>query len=306
MGRTNLKILVHLGALVAVGAWGVSFISSKVLLESAQLSPIEVFIYRFAIAYVFLLAITFKQIFCHNWKDELQLFFCGICAGSLYYILENYALRYTTTGNVSLLSSISPLMTTALMALVLRKKVGAAVVLGSLIAFIGVGFVIMGDKGSLEINPVGDLLALSSALSWAIYSIAVKRLIPVYSSIFITRKLFFYGVLTALPLLLLQDAPLGFTKIFTNIEYLLNLIFLVLFCSLAAYVIWNFAMKVLGPVRANNYLYILPLVTMVAAYFFFGEEITWSGYIGCALVIGGLIITDKVKIKTTGIRHIRK
>ena len=306
MTKTTQKILANVGALITVAFWGTSFISSKVLLESAHLTPIEVYIYRFAIAYLLLLGITFKKIFAYNWKDELTLLLCGVCAGSLYYILENYALQHTTTGNVSLLTSISPLLTTALMALVLRKKVSVGVVVGSVIAFVGVGLVIFGNDSSLEINPLGDLLALSSAMSWAVYSIAVKRLIPIYSSLFITRKLFFYGVITALPLLLFEKGPLHFVELFTTAEYLWNLVFLVLFCTIIGYLIWNYTMKTLGPVKANNYLYMQPLMTMVAAYLAFGERISIMGYIGCAMVIGGLIISDKLKFHTTGIRHIRK
>ena len=300
------KIFANLGALLTVAFWGTSFISSKVLLESAHLTPIEVYIYRFAIAYLLLLCVTFRKIFADNWKDEVQLLLCGVCAGSLYYILENYALGHTTTGNVSLLTSISPLLTTALMALVMRKKVSSGVVIGSVIAFVGVGLVIFGNDASLEINPLGDLLALSSAMSWAIYSIAVKRMIPIYSSLFITRKLFFYGVVTALPLLFLEKAPFHFTVLFTTTEYLLNLIFLVVFCTIVGYLIWNYTMKVLGPVTANNYLYMQPLMTMIAAYIVFGEKISVMGYIGCGMVIGGLIISDKLKIRATGARHIRK
>lgn len=304
--KKYLKILAHLGALFTVTAWGTSFISTKVLMETAGLTPIEVYIYRFTIAYVLLLAITFKKIMSNTWRDELQFFFCGVCAGSLFYLLENYALQNTTTGNVSLLSSVSPLMTTALMAFIFRSRIGLGVAIGSIIAFIGVGFVIFSHGEGLEINPLGDLLALASSLSWSIYAIGVKRLVPVYNSLFVTRKLFFYGVLTALPLLLLQKAPSHLGPLFTNATYLLNLLFLVMVCSLAAYVVWNFSMKELGPVSANNYIYIQPLVTMLAAYFVFSEEISLLGYIGCALIIGGLIISDKLKIKIGGVRHIRK
>ena len=304
--KKYLKLAGHIGALITVAAWGTSFIATKILMEDARLSPIEVYIYRFAMAYLLLFLLTFKKIFAHTWRDELQLFFCGVCAGSLFYILENYALQHTTASNVSLLSSVSPLMTTALTALVLRIRIAPGVVIGSVIAFAGVGFVIFSSGEGLKINPLGDLLALASSLSWAIYAIGVKRLVPVYTSLFITRKLFFYGVLTALPLLLMQQEPTRLGILFTDLTYLLNLLFLVVVCSVVAYVIWNYSMKILGPVSANNYLYMQPLVTMVAAFYFFDEDINIWGYIGCVLIIGGLIISDKLKIKHVGIRHIRK
>lgn len=122
-----------------------------------------------------------------------------------------------------------------------------------------------------------------------------QAVIPLYSGFFVTRKLFFYGVLTALPLLFFQDAPLHLDLLwdFQTPEYLMNFLFLVLMCSLAAYIIWNEVMRILGPVTTNNYLYLQPLVTMVAAFFFLGENIEVLGYIGCVLIIGGLVYSDK-------------
>lgn len=299
------KILAHIGALATVFAWGTSFISTKVLMEDAALSPIEVYIYRFAIAYVLLLAITLKKIFANSFRDEMQLLLCGVCAGSLFYILENTALEYTTTGNVSLLSCLSPMITTALMALLFRMKLGMGMIVGSIVAFIGVGCVIFSHGEGLEINPLGDFLALSSSFVWAAYAIGVKRLVPVYTSLFITRKLFFYGVLTAVPLLYLGGGPTHFYALFSNTQYILNLGFLVLACSLLAYIIWNYALKQLGPVTTTNYLYLQPLVTMVVAYFALGEEISLLGYIGFLLVVGGLIISDKLKVKRS-LHQVRK
>lgn len=261
------------------------------------MTPVEVYIYRFAAAYIILLCFTWRHIRSHGWRDELTLAVSGVCAGSLYFIAENYALRLTSTGNVSLLASISPIFTTILMAVFYRQRAKLFVWIGSIIAFIGAGCIVFSHGGSLEFSPVGDLIALSAAFSWGVYSVAIKRILPLYSSFFITRKMFFYGVLTALPLLLAQQEPYHLSILwdFSQPKYLTNFLFLVLFCSIAAYLLWNEVMKYLGPVMANNYLYAQPIVTMVAAYFVFGENVTLLGYVGCGLIIGGLIISDKMK-----------
>lgn len=298
-------LLGHVGALITVTAWGTSFLSTKILMADGGFTPVEMFVYRFAMAYLLLLLFTFKKIRSNNWRDELALALCGICSGSLYFITENYALQNTTAGNVSLLASISPIFTTILMAAVFRQRIAFGVGFGSVVAFIGAACIILSHGEGLEIRPLGDLLALSAALSWAVYSIAVKRLIPIYNSLFITRKMFFYGVLTALPLLLLQGPPYHLALLidFSQPQYALNFLFLVVMCSMAAYIIWNESMKALGPVTANNYLYMQPLVTMIAAFFVLDEHIYPLGYAGCILIIGGLIIADKWK---SGIRFIRK
>lgn len=298
-----IKILAHAGAFLTASAWGCSFLCTKVLMVQGEFSPIEVYVYRFAVAYFLLLLVTFRNIMAHNWRDELQLMLCGVCAGSLYFITENYALLNTTAGNVSLLASITPLFAAAIMALVFRQKVGAPVVMGSIVAFIGVACVIFNGGEELNLNPnKGDLLALCAALSWAVYSLAAKRLLPLYSSMFITRKLFFYGVITAIPILLWQHGMDGTAYHlkelvdFSHPEYLVNFMFLVVFCSMLAYLVWNWVMGVLGPVVSNNYLYIQPLVTIIAAYFVFGDPIYPLTYVGSALIIGGLVMADKLKI----------
>ena len=293
------KLLAHLGALLIMSAWGSSFLSTKILMVDGEFTPVEVFVYRFSFAYILLLFFTFKKIFSNNWKDELQFLICGMCAGSLYFITENYALQYTKAGNVSLLASISPIFTTILIATVYRTKIRTAVMIGSLIAFAGVTCIIFSNGEGFEIQPKGDLLALCAALTWAIYTMVVKNLNPFYNSMFITRKLFFYGVITALPLLFFQDAPLHFKLLFDyeTPVFGLNFLFLVVMCSVLAYLIWNETMKILGSVTANNYLYLQPLVTMIAAYFVLGEQIYILGYIGCILIIGGLIVADKANMK---------
>lgn len=296
-----LKLLAHLGAVVTISCWGASFVSTKVLMEDGGFTPVEMFVYRFACAYVLMLLLTCnKRLLARNWRDELSFVACGVCAGSLYFITENYALRNTTATNVSLLASISPIFTTLLLGLFYKMKIKGGVIIGSIIAFIGVGFVVFSSStDGLEIHPLGDMLALSAALSWGLYSIVVKRLIPLYNSFFITRKLFLYGVLTGLPLLLIQKEPYHILELFDvteHPEYVTNFTFLVLMCSMAAYLIWNEAMKILGSVTANNYLYGQPIITMIIGVAALGEPLTVMGCAGCLLIIGGLILSDKLDL----------
>ena len=299
----NSKITGHIGALLTVICWGCSFIASKVLMEGASMTPVEVYVYRFTLAYLMMLALTFKEIRSKSWKDELQMALCGICSGTLYFLMENYALIYTSTGNVSLLSAISPLFTAILLSVIYKTRMKKGEIIGSVIAFSGVALVIMSESISkglgMEIHPIGDILAISCALSWAVYSIAIKRLIPIYNTFFLTRKLFFYGLITSLPLLFLQHEPLHLQVLFdlSEPQYLLNLLFLAVMCSSMAYLLWNESMKIIGPLATNNYLYFQPPVTMIAGCLLLGETIYPFGYVGCVLVLCGLYVADNVKNK---------
>ena len=90
----------HLAAIVVVGIWGLTFISTRVLIENG-LTPQEIFLLRFLMAYVGIWFISPRKLFCHNWRDEGWMLLGGITGGSLYFLTENTALEVTLTTNVA-------------------------------------------------------------------------------------------------------------------------------------------------------------------------------------------------------------
>ncbi|MCH5347307.1 MAG: DMT family transporter [Muribaculaceae bacterium] len=286
-----LNALFHLGAFLAMTAWGASFVSTKVLLDNG-LHPAEIYIYRFLLAYLLILTVCHKQIFSNSWRDELLFATCGLCAGSIYFIAENTALEYTLATNVSLITSLSPILTTMIIGFLYKsERPGRGFITGSFLAFMGVGLVIFNSSFVIKVNPIGDMLSLLAAVSWAIYSVVLRRLNTTYTVMFISRKTFFYGVLTALPFLAISPdlAPM---ETLTRPAVWGNLLFLGLFASMFAYVIWAQAIKVLGPVKASNYLYFQPIITLIASAWFLGETISFIGYAGCTLIIVGVWLSE--------------
>lgn len=284
-------VLYHLYALIVVTAWGLSFICTRVLLDNG-LHPIEIYIYRFVLAYLSLLAICHKKIWANTLKDELLFVMCGLVAGSVYFISENVALEYTLVSNVSLITSLSPLLTVLLLGAVYKSnRPGSGAYIGSTVAFLGVGLVIFNSSFNLSINPLGDMLALLAALCWAIYSLILKPLNAHYDAQFITRKVFFYGVLTALPFLALEPelAPLD-TLLRPTV--IVNLMFLSFMCSLGCYLLWAYAVLKLGAVTTSNYLYFQPVVTLVFSVIILHEAVTAVGLTGCILILLGVWLAD--------------
>ncbi|MCM1331114.1 MAG: DMT family transporter [Bacteroides sp.] len=290
--RESNMIWYHLGAILTMIAWGVSFVSTKVLLDSG-LQPTEVYVYRTLLAYIIILIINHSRLLSNSLRDELLFMVCGLCAGSLYYIAENTALEYTLVSNVSLIVTLAPLLTTLLVGAIYKnERPGRNVLIGSFIAFVGVGFVIFNSSFELNVKPLGDLLALGAALSWAVYSLVLRKLSALYGVMFISRKTFFYGMLTAIPFLLGQPShtPLS---VFLQTDVILNLVFLGVFCSMLAFVIWAWVNKGLGAIKASNYLYFQPIVTLIASAILLGEVVSIVGYTGCALILAGVWFSDR-------------
>lgn len=289
-------LLAHVGAMITVTAWGVSFVSTKVLLENG-LGPAEIYIYRFTLAYLMILAVCHSRLWANSLRDELLFMACGLCAGSIYFIAENMALEYTFVTNVSLLVTTSPLITTLLMWLIYKnEKPGRGTVIGSVIAFVGVACVIFNSSFVIKMNPLGDILSILAAVSWSIYSLVLKKLNALYSVMFISRKTFFYGVLTAVPFMLFQPQMTSPTALL-NVEVWSNLLFLGAFASMLAYILWAQSVKHLGTIKASNYMYISPIITLVASVAFLGESISIVGGIGCALILGGMWLGEYLERK---------
>ena len=294
--KNSSPVLYHLLAFFVAAVWGVSFVSTSKLLD-AGIQPTELYIIRFVIAYLVILALTFRKITSDSLKDEVLFMICGLCGGSIYYIGENTALQYTLVTNVSLLVTLSPIITVLLTKMMYKtEQLSKGFIVGSIIAFIGVACVIFNSSFNIEVKPLGDLLSIFAAVSFAIYCIVVKKLNARYDTLFISRKIFFYGVVTALPFLTFQDHFMDFAILKEPVVWM-HILFLGVVCSMLAFILWNEAINKLGASRASNYLYFSPLITLIASVWLLNENVSIVGYIGCALTIGGVIVSEKVKFK---------
>ncbi len=293
-GMLGGTLLGHIAAIVTVAMWGYSFVSSKVLLDNG-LGPVHIYFYRFVLAYLMVLFISHKRLWASNWRDEGLFVVCALTSGSLYFIAENTALQYTLTTNVSLLTSLSPLITTMLVGLVYKtEKFGIGTWLGSAIAVAGVACVVFNSSTSLEVRPLGDFLALAAAFSWAFYSLILRRLNAHYDVWFITRKTFFYGILTSIPFLIFEPESQSVATIISRPEVYANLLFLGLGASTIAYVLWAYTVKTVGAVKANNYMYLQSIVTLIVSAIVLGEHVNFIGYLGIFLILAGLWAGDNI------------
>ena len=286
-------IWFHLGALLTVTAWGISFVSTKILLDNG-LRPAEIYVYRFVLAYLIVFCACYKKIWSNSWRDELLFMTCGLCAGSIYFIAENTALEYTLVSNVSLITSVSPLLTAIMVGAIYKsERPSKGTLIGSLVAFIGVACVIFNSSFNLQVRPLGDVLSILAAFSWAIYSLVLRKLNVVYDLWFITRKTFFYGVLTAIPFVLSKplNNPL---ELLGDSSILVNLLFLGIGASMIAYYLWAKIIKQVGAVKANNYMYLQSIFTLIISAIAIHERISIVGILGCCLILGGLWIGDRL------------
>ncbi len=289
----NSYFIYHLVAFLTVAIWGTTFVSTKVLMLNG-LTPAQIFTLRFSIAYILMLCFNHRRIFADSWRDEAKMVLLGITGGSLYFLSENEALNFTTTTNTSLIVCSCPLFATLLVRLVYRNtsRINMLQLLGSLLAFVGMIIVVLNGRFVLHLSPVGDALAFTACMCWAVYSLLMKSVTGNYSAAFITRKVFFYGVLTILPYYLFFPG-LPSAEIFLKPQVIGNLLFLGCLASMICFLTWNWCISKLGTVKATNWVYFNPITTMIFASWVLGEKITPYFLIGAICILTGMYIADK-------------
>ena len=313
---THSRFYCHLLAFITVAVWGTTFVSTKVLLLEG-LTPAQVFTLRFVMAYVLLAAWMVTQTMLHRAsippasvppsshhpsllsrfravvKRELLMLALGVTGGSLYFMAENEALNHTTATNTSLIVCSCPLFAMMFIGMVYpSERVRRRQWIGSLIAFVGMAVVVLNGRFVLHLEPIGDVLAFIACLCWAFYSLLMKPALARYSAMFVTRKVFFYGVLTILPyFIFVPEWPP--VEVLMRPQVVGNLLFLGVIASMVCFLVWNWVIRQLGPVVATNWVYFNPITTMLFAWWLLGESITLYFIIGAVLILLGMYLADR-------------
>ena len=311
--KDNKKVLGYFLATISIFFWGITFICTKALLQ--DFSSLEILFIRFLMAYIGLWIMRPKLEKIER-VDNILFVLAGLSGVVLYQFSENIAINFTNASNVSIIVSICPLFTALIAQYFLKEKhLNLWFLLGFIISIFGVALVCFNGKAELELNPKGDLLALFSAICWGFYSMFVSLINKKnYDPICATRRVFFYAVLFMIPLMLagvgvtnseasflqgLKESMLVTLNKSANAERFskplnwFNLLFLGMIASGFCFSAWNKACEIVGTVKVTCGLYLIPVVTIIFAYFTLGEKITWLGAIGAIITITGLFISEK-------------
>lgn len=290
MKKQISRPIAHLLAAFTVCIWGTTFIVSKILLR--VYSPAQIMLMRFFIAYISLFLLKPRRLKLRL-KEEMACALLGLTGGTLYFLLENYALMYTLACNVSILVTIAPILIAILAHFFLpnepldKRSFG-----GFFMAMLGVAFVVFNGTVVLQLNPLGDILAIGAALCWAIYSILLKKQVKQYDQLMLTRRIMLWGFITALPVVMMQGETFVVEPL-TQPIYLMGIFYLGVLGSGIGFMMWNMAVHKLGAVVTNNYIYINPFSTMIAAIVILKEPLSFMGAVGAILILLGVFISDQ-------------
>ena len=234
------------------------------------------------------------KLFSDSWRDEFLMLLLGVTGGSVYFLTENASMLFTTATNTSLIVCTCPLFAMLLVAITYRhtEHITTMQATGSVIACLGMAVVVLNGHFVLHLSPLGDLLAFGACLCWAFYSLLMKSALQRYNTLFITRKVFFYGLVTIIPYYIIKP---GFPtmEVILSHDVLWNLLFLSVVASMLCYIMWNWVISKLGAVVATNWVYFNPITTILFAWWLLHERITIWFLLGSLLIIVGMMLSDR-------------
>lgn len=286
----NKRITGHVAALFTLIIWGTTYISTKVLLREFQ--PVEILFFRFVMGLIALFVAYPHVLKGTTKRQEMTFALAGLSGLTLYYLLENIALTYTSASNVGVIISVAPFFTAVMSGIFLKEeKPKIGFYLGFVVAMAGI-CIISFNGVELNLNPKGDVLALIAAFVWALYAVLSKKIAGYgYNIIQSTRRIFTYGIIFMIPTLFFFDFNFDLTR-FRDSVNLLNMIYLGIGASAVCFVTWNFAVKVLGAVKTSIYIYTSPVITVVMSVIILNEKVTFLSAVGIVLTLTGLLLSD--------------
>ena len=278
--------------LLAVIFWGASFVATKTVL--LEIKPVTIIILRLILASSLLLVIALytKRNFSINAKSHGWILILALIA-VFHLWIQVTGLQFTTAANTGWIIGTAPIFMALMGLIFFREKITLLSFGGIVLAVFGLLMLI--GRGSISniglIENKGDLLVLGSAFTWGVYSSVNKKISLTYSPLMTILYLFFMMIIIIVPFNL--DSETIDSVISLSFTGWMMIVFLGFFCSGIAYVIWAQALRDMESAKVGAFLYLEPLVTVSAAWFFLREEITILMIISGLLITIGVIIVNK-------------
>lgn len=283
------KQFAHFCAIFLMIIWGTSYLSIKVVLKGG-INPLHAAFYRFLVASIILY--LFHRIRYAEEKilkeDRLAIILSGLSGVTIYFIFENFSVKFTSASNVSILLSSIPVFTLITQKIIFKEKLTWFKSFGACLSVLGIVIIILAkDKINLfSTGTLGDLMALGAALSWVLYNVITSKFKGTYKSITITTYQCIWGTVFLVPGIFLSPfkAP--------NMLGIMNIGFQAILCTCVGYIVYVYCLEKLGATIITTYINLQSIVTIISAAIILNEKITLLQVIGSVIIIFGIFFVS--------------
>ena len=288
---SSAKTLPHVALWGTVLFWGMSFVSSKTILNSG-VPPMTMVCIRFVVATV-ILNLLLRRVEPGarlRREDLLPLVVSGLFGVTIYFFFESRGIKLTSASHASLIIAGIPVITVSIEAVLFRTRITLVTGLGIALSVIGVAAVVYrpGASGG-PASLAGDAFMFGACLSWVAYILLSKNLHQRLSDLAITAYQSLFGTAALIPLALLEMnhwVPI-------TLRAGLNLAYLAVFCSALTNFLYVYALSALGPIAVSPYINLIPVVGALGGVILLGEPIAWTQVAGGAVIVVGVLAVSR-------------
>lgn len=261
--------------LSAILFWAVNFSFVKIALR--ELSPLGFNGIRllFASVMLVLILVLSGEGLKVDRKTFWKLVFLGLIGNTAYQMFFIHGIDLTSASNSAIIIAITPVFIALLSSLMKHERVHSVAWAGILFSFVGFYLVISDRLGSFEFSSLsvrGDLLIFCGNICWAVYTVFSKPLLARMSPLKLTTLTMVAGTVFFLPFCVKDISCIPYSDV--SFRAWGSLLYSGLFALVICYVIWYVSVRRVGNTKTAIYNYLIPVFTVIFAYFFIDERFT--------------------------------
>ncbi|MFL8937616.1 DMT family transporter [Rossellomorea oryzaecorticis] len=292
MSKNKATVAASIYAAMSISFWGISFVSTKAVVD--KIDPYTLLVLRFAIGALFLLTILVVKRYPLTLplRYAPQLIVLAVLGVFVHQVIQATALITIDASAAGWMISFSPVFTVILSVIFLHEKMTPFRTAGMILAIAGV-LMVTGAGSGKGVNfsiSIGYVLMLLSTLNWAVYSVLLKRLSIPLPSLLVTFYMSMTGCFLTLPFMI-RNRGWENLMLLSQVEWA-HILFLGVFVSGIGYWYWGKALEMMDASKVSMFLYLEPLVTLIAAIILLHEKIMFASILGGVIIILGITMVN--------------
>lgn len=292
MQKSRVKTWAHLALITANIIYGVNFSIAKAVMPD-YIKPLALVSFRSILtAGMFWITSLFMPKEPVSRKDLFYLFACSFFGVVINQVLFLAGLNLTSPINSSIILSTNPIFAFVFAALILKERISFLKGSGLAIGLSGVLLLIL-QNGKPDVQSstfLGDVFTLVNTISWAFYTVIIKRMLEKYHPITVMKWTFLFGMITTLPAGFSQWSTMDWSAI--PIRGWLGIFFVVIFATYLGYLLISFGLRRLSPTVVSTYTYTQPIIAAYIASMLGQDHISLVMIISALLIFAGVFVVS--------------
>jgi drug/metabolite transporter (DMT)-like permease len=293
MYRKLFKTWAHIALLAANIIYGINYSVAKAVMPD-YIKPLALVSLRsFTAAILFWVSSLFIPKETVSRKDLLYLFGCSFFGVVINQILFLAGLNLTSPINSSILISTNPIFAFVFAALILKEKISFMKGSGLALGLTGVLILIL-QNGTPDVGSstfIGDVITLINTISWAFYTVIIKRMLERYHPVTVMKWTFLFGMLTTVPAGYGQWSTMDWAAI--PLKGVLGIGFVVVFATYMGYLLISFGLRRLSPTIVSTYTYTQPIIAAYLASIMGQDHIDFVMILSAFLIFAGVFVVSR-------------